>query len=67
MKNIVERYELNDTVIEIEVSSHGFDVICHWHNKTEHFLNDVSLATAYAFVAGFMYDRVKLMESEATR
>ena len=62
MENIVEIYKLNDVTIEIAATPSGYDVIFRRDNITRHIMQNVELSSAYAFVAGFMYDRVKFME-----
>lgn len=66
MKNmigkILERYEFSDIIIEIVKSKCGYDIIYICGNNTGHFMKNAPLCDAYAFVAGYMYKRVKLME-----
>lgn len=62
MDNIIEKYKLNDETIELVATPSGYDVIYHRDNRTHHFMQNVELSSAYAFVAGFMYSRVKFME-----
>ena len=62
MENVVEIYKLNGETIEIVATSSGYDVIYRRDNITHHFMQNVDLRSAYAFVAEFMYSRVKFME-----
>ena len=62
MKNVVERYKLNAFTMEIVSTPSGYDVIYSRDNITHHIMQNVELSSAYAFVAGFMYSRVKFME-----
>ena len=61
-KRIVEKYKLNQISIEIVSTPSGYDVIYIRDNITRHIMQNVELSSAYAFVAGFMYSRVKFME-----
>lgn len=61
---ILERYELNDIIIGIVKSANGYDVIYIRGNNTDYFMKNVPLVEAYAYIAGCLYTRVKLMESE---
>lgn len=62
MDNIIENYKLNDVTIEIAATPRGYDVIYSRVNITRHIMQNVELSSAYAFVAGYMYDRVKFIE-----
>ena len=62
MDNIIEKYKLNALTMEIVSTPMGYDVIYSRDNITRHILQNVELSSAYAFVAGFMYSRVKFME-----
>ena len=57
MKNVVETYKLKDETIELVAKPSGYDVIYRRDNRTRHFMQNVDLSSAYAFVAGFMYNR----------
>lgn len=57
MENVVEIYKLNGETIEIVATSSGYDVIYRRDNRARHFMQNVDLSSAYAFVAGFMYNR----------
>lgn len=59
---ILERYKLNDIIIGIVKSTRDYDVIYVRDNKLGYFIRRADLSAAYAFVAGYMYNRVKLME-----
>lgn len=56
-KRIVEKYKLNDETIEIVSTPSGYDVIYRRDNITRHIMQNVDLSSAYAYVAGFMYNR----------
>lgn len=60
--NVVEKYKLNAFTMEIVSTPSGYGVIYSRDNITHHILQNVELSSAYAFVAGFMYSRVKFME-----
>ena len=62
MENVVEIYKLKDETIELVATPSGYDVIYSRDNITRHIMQNVELSSAYAFVAGFMYSRVKFME-----
>ena len=62
-KRIVEKYKLNQITIEIEETSHGYDVNYRSFNNIKHLLKDVSLADAYAYIAGYFYSLVTVFES----
>ena len=62
-KRIVEKYKLNQITIEIEETSHGYDVIYRSFNNSKHLLKDASLADAYAYIAGYFYSLVTVFES----
>ena len=62
MDNIIEKYKLNEVTIEIAATPRGYDVIYSRDNITRHIMQNVELSSAYAFVAGYMYGRVKFME-----
>ena len=57
MENVVEIYKLKDETIELVATPSGYDVIYRRDNRTRHFMQNVDLSSAYAFVAGFMYNR----------
>ena len=63
---IVERYVVNGVIIEIVKSAAAYDVIYVGYS-TGAFMKNVTLCEAYAFIAGYMYDCVKLMEGSFTR
>ena len=67
MGNVVEKYKLNDVTMEIVSNPIGYDVIYRQEKRNCYFLKNAELSVAYAFVAGFLYNRIKLMESETTR
>lgn len=60
MGKILERYELSDIIIEIVKSKHGYDIIYIRSNNTGYFMQNVALSDAYAFVAGYMYNRARI-------
>ena len=62
MGKILERDELSDIIIELVKSKHGYDIIYICGNNTGYFMQNAALSEAYAFVAGYMYKRVNLME-----
>ena len=62
-KRIVEKYKLNQITIEIEETSHGYDVIYRSFNNSQHLLKDASLTDAYAYIAGYFYSLVTIFES----
>lgn len=59
MENVFEIYKLNGETIEIVATSSGYDVIYRRDNRAHHFnfMQNVDLCSAYAFVAGFLYNR----------
>ena len=61
MNKIVERFKLKDVTIEIVATTTAYDVIYHIEHETGYFIKSEPMAVAYAFVAGFMYNRVKAM------
>lgn len=61
-KRIVEKYKFNQITIEIEETSHGYDVIYHSFNKSKHLLKDASLADAYAYIAGYFYSLLRYLK-----
>ena len=62
-KRIVEKYKLNKFTVEIEETPHGYDVIYRSFNDSHHILKDVSLADAYAYIAGYFYSLSTIFES----
>ena len=62
-KRIVEKYKLNQISIEIEETLHGYDVIYCSFNNSKHLIKDVSLADAYAYIAGYFYSLVTIFKS----
>ena len=62
-KRIVEKYKFNQISIEIEETSHGYDVIYHSFNKSKHLLKDVSMADAYAYIAGYFYSLLRYLKA----
>ena len=60
MGKILERYELSNIIIEIVKSRHGYDIIYIRDNNTGYFMRNVPLCDAYAFVAGYMYNRARI-------
>lgn len=61
-KRIVEKYKLNQITIEIEETTHGYDVIYRGFNKSDYLLKEVSLTDAYAYIAGYFYSLVTIFE-----
>lgn len=57
MEDVVEIFKLKDETIEIVATPSGYDVIYRRDNRTRHFMQNVDLSSAFAFVAGFMYNR----------
>lgn len=60
VKRIVEKYKLNQITIEIEETTHGYDVIYRGFNKSDYLLKEVSLTDAYAYIAGYFYVKSEL-------
>lgn len=59
-KRIVEKYKFNQITIEIEETTHGYNVIYRGFNKSDYLLKEVSLTDAYAYIAGYFYTKSKL-------
>lgn len=57
---IIERFELNDMIIEVVKSSTGYDVIYCTNKFLGVFMKNTTLTEAYAFIAGYMYKRAML-------
>lgn len=58
MENVFDRYYLlNNETIEIVSTHNGYDDIYRQDKRTHYFLKNAELIEAYAFVAGFMYNR----------
>ena len=58
MENVVERYKLlNGVTMEIVSTHNGYDVIYRQEKRTCYFLKNAEPIAAYAFVAGFLYNR----------
>lgn len=57
---ILARYELSNIIIEIVKSAHGYDITYNRNNNTGYFMQNVALSEAYAFVAGYMYNRARI-------
>lgn len=62
MNKIVERFDLKDVTIEIAATTTAYDVIYHTEHESGYIIKSEPMAVAYAFVAGFMYNRLKMME-----
>ena len=65
-KRVVEKYKLNQITIEIEETSHVYDVIYRSFNNSKHLLKDASLVDAYAYIAGYFYSLLRYLKAELT-
>lgn len=62
LPRLIDIFELNEITIKMIETSAGYDVIFQTVNMNGVFLKNVELSEAYAFISGYMYRRVKLME-----
>lgn len=62
-KRIVDIYKFNGFTMEIVSTPSGYDVIYCSFNNSKHLIKDVSLADAYAYIAGYFYSLVTIFKS----